>query len=286
MCQYFSNQLTHSRLWSHSQACKPAICRRARLNNIRHYSEPKRKRIAANSLSDLLIPFPQSTPLVATPTLALYPTLTPTAHKRPTLSASKDRSYEGVWETWGPGPWNWGSTGGGPIHCWLIRLFKRGVCVVRSAWWWKHETRQKKVKMISLLVGPFLRAISRLFSGSPEDTCAATRSPPLTRRSPPVDKVVANFDKLPRNFVSLTLVHYQINGICTVTLVRKLEYVPYKVKHCRFSFLSLEEKWVDCTDWFSGLQGNRGTRGTPLIPNWLMAVSELVKLSVNRFSTC
>ena len=49
--------------------------------------------------------------------------------------------------------------------------------------------------MISLLVGLFLRAISRLLSGSPEDTCAATRSPPLTKRSPLVDKMVATFDK-------------------------------------------------------------------------------------------
>ena len=89
--------------------------------------------------------------------------------------------------------------------------------------------------MISLFVGPFLRAISRLFSGSPEDTCAATRSPP-------VDKEVANFDKLPRKFGSLTLVSYQIDGICTDALVQKLEYIPYKVQHYRFSFLSLEEK--------------------------------------------
>ena len=28
MCQYFPNQLTHSTLWSHSQACEPAMCRR------------------------------------------------------------------------------------------------------------------------------------------------------------------------------------------------------------------------------------------------------------------
>ena len=83
--------------------------------------------------------------------------------------------------------------------------------------------------MISLLVEPFLRAISRLLSGSPEDTCAATRSPPLTRRSPPVDKEVTNFDKLPRKFGSLTLVSYQIDGICTDALVQKLEYIPYKV---------------------------------------------------------
>ena len=29
-----------------------------------------------------------------------------------------------------------------------------------------------------------------------------------------------------------------------------------------------------------------GLCGTPLIPNWLMTVSELVKLSVDRFLTC
>ena len=44
----------------------------------------------------------------------------------------------------------------------------------------------------------------------------------MTRRSPPVDKEVANFDKLPRKFGSLTLVSYQIDGICTDALVQFL----------------------------------------------------------------
>ena len=122
MCQYFPNQLTHSTLWSHSQACEPAICSKTQsLNQNCQYSAPifttnivrifhsycqigekyilkevhRHTYCIFHGLTHLSCPFPLHIPSHHSHTCSISRIKTP-LHKRATFSVSIDRSYEGI----------------------------------------------------------------------------------------------------------------------------------------------------------------------------------------------